>query len=91
MGSDRLRLNPAVELLPTAVGRLGDLNGAADIGDGLGLGDQLLSSSQFADDLLLCVADSLHGEVPGPIWPDEDSHSPWSIFRRPRQFIHARE
>ena len=22
---------------------------------------------------------------PGPVWPDEDSHSPWTDFRGPRQ------
>ena len=30
------------------------------------------------------MADSFHGEVPGPIWPDEDSHSPWTDFQGPR-------
>jgi hypothetical protein len=31
------------------------------------------------------VAGSFHGGVPGPVWPDEDSHSPWTDFRGPRQ------
>jgi hypothetical protein len=31
------------------------------------------------------VADSFHGGVPGPVWPDEDSHSPWTDFQGPRQ------
>ena len=67
------------------VSRRGDLNGAADVGDGLALGDQLLSGFELADDLLGSVVDGFHGEVPGPVWPDEDSHSPWSNFRGPPQ------
>ncbi|WP_191964884.1 transposase [Synechococcus sp. RSCCF101] len=31
------------------------------------------------------MTDSFHGEVPGPVWPVEDSHSPWTGFRGPRQ------
>jgi len=69
------------------VSRLGYLNGTADVGNGLALSDQLLSGFELADDLLGCVADSFHGEVPGPVWPDEDSHSPWTDFLGPRQFI----
>jgi hypothetical protein len=34
------------------------------------------------------VADAFHGEVPGPVWPDEDSHSPWTEFWGPRQCDH---
>ncbi len=49
-------------------------HGAADIVDALALRDQLLSGLGLADDLLGCVADEFHGEVPGPVWPDEDSH-----------------
>ena len=79
-----LGLHAAVLLLPAVVSRLGDLNGAADVGDGLALGSQLLSGLKLADDLLGCVADSFHGEVPGPVWPDEDSHSPWTDFQGPR-------
>jgi len=52
------------------------------------LGDQLLSGLELADDLLGCVAGSFHGEVPGPVWPDEDSHSAWTDSQGPRQ--HAR-
>ena len=80
-----LGLHAAVLLLPAVVGRMGHLNGAADIGDGLGLGDQLLSGFELADDLLGCVEDAFHGEVPGPVLPDEDSHSPWTDFRGPHQ------
>jgi len=72
------------------VGRLGHLNGTADIGDGLALGDQLLSGFELADDLLGCVADAFYCEVPGPVWPDEDSHSPWTDVRGPRQFLMPR-
>jgi hypothetical protein len=50
--------------------------------DGLALGDQLLSGLELPDDLLGCVTGSFHGGVPGPAWPDEDSHSPlrWTGF-----------
>ena len=53
-----------------------NLNGEAVIGDGVTQGDQLLSGFELADDLLRVVADSFHGEVPCPFWPDENSHSP---------------
>nr|WP_225323106.1 transposase [Synechococcus sp. RSCCF101] len=33
------------------------------------------------------MADSFHGEVPGPVWPVEDSHSPWTDFQGPRQEV----
>jgi hypothetical protein len=32
------------------------------------------------------VPGAFHGEVPGPVWPDEDSHSAWTGFRGPRHF-----
>jgi cobalamin synthase len=38
-----LTLRAPVLLLPAVVGRLGHLDGAADVGDVLALGDQLLS------------------------------------------------
>ena len=81
-----LGLHAPVLLFPAVVGRLGDLNGAADVGDGLALGDQLLSGLELADDLLGCVADAFHGEVPIPVWPDEGSHSPWTDPRGPRHW-----
>jgi len=34
------------------------------------------------------VAGSFHGGVPGPVWPDEDSHSPWTDSQGPRQTYH---
>jgi hypothetical protein len=30
------------------------------------------------------VPGAFHGEVPGPVWPDEDSHSPWIDCQGPR-------
>jgi len=39
---------------------------------------------ELADDLLRCVPGAFHGDVPGPVWPDEDSHSPWTGCRGPR-------
>jgi len=35
--------------------------------------------------LLRRVPGPFHGRVPGLVWPDEDSHSPWTSFRGPRQ------
>jgi hypothetical protein len=64
---------------------LTDLEGATDVGDGLALGNELLSDFELADDLLGCVAGSFHGGVPGPVWPAEDSHSPWTDSWGPRQ------
>ena len=49
-------------------------HGAADIGDGLALSNQLLRGFELADDLLGSVADAFYGEVPGPVWPNKDSH-----------------
>jgi hypothetical protein len=68
------------------VGGLRHLEDAADVDDGLALGDQLLRGQllrrslrlELADDLLESVSDSFHAGVPGPVWPDEDSHSPWT-------------
>ena len=81
-----LAMHAAILQPPAVVGRLGHLNGSADIGDGLALSDQLLSRFELADDLLGFVADAFHGEVPDPVWRDEDSHSPCTDFRGPRQF-----
>jgi hypothetical protein len=33
------------------------------------------------------VPGAFHGEVPGPVWPAEDSHSPWTGFRGPRHYV----
>jgi hypothetical protein len=74
------------------VGRLRHLDHAADVGDGLALGNQLLCRSllrrslrlELADDLLGCVPGAFHGRVPGLVWPAEDSHSPWTEFQGPR-------
>jgi len=66
------------------VGRLRHLDDAADVDDGLTLGDQLLGGLELADDLLRRVPGAFHGRVPGPVWPDEDSHSPWTDLRGPR-------
>ena len=80
-----LGLHTPVLLPPAVVGRLRHLDDAADVGDGLALGDQLLGGLELADDLLSCVPGAFHGRVPGPVWPAEDSHSPWTDFRGPRQ------
>ena len=62
------------------------IDDAADVGNGLALGDQLLGGLELADDLLRCVPSPFHGGVPAPLWPDEDSHSPRTAFRGLRQF-----
>ncbi len=64
------------QLTPAVVGRLGDFQNTADIGNGLALDDQLICSCELADDLLRRVTGSFHGGVPDPVWPDADSHSP---------------
>nr|WP_255440981.1 hypothetical protein [Synechococcus sp. HK01-R] len=73
-----LGLHPAVLLPPAVVGRLRHLDEAANLDDGLALGDQLLGGLELADDLLHRVPGPFHGEVPDPDWPDEPSHSPWT-------------
>ena len=59
--------------------RLGHLNGSADVGVVLTLGDQIFSSIEFADDLIGYVARSFHDELAGPVNPYEDSHLPWGL------------
>ena len=39
---------------------------------------------ELADDLLMCVAGSFHGEIPRPACPDENSHSRWTDIQGPR-------
>jgi len=80
-----LGLHSSVLLLAPVVGRLSDLDGATDIGNGHALSDQLLSGLELADDLLGCVGYSFHGGDPGPVLRDEDSRSPWNIFWEPCQ------
>ncbi len=47
-----------------------------------------LGSFELADDLLGGMPGAFHGRVPGPVWPDEDSHSPWTDHQGPRH-IHC--
>ena len=73
--------------------RLCHLDDAANVGDGIALSDQLLGGPllrrclglELADDLLRCVPGAFHGRVTDPVWPAQDSHSPWTGFRGPRQ------
>ncbi len=71
---------PAILLSPAVIRRLRHLDDTADLDEGLDLGDQLLGSFELADDQLRCVPGPFHDEVPGPVWPAEDSHSPWTGF-----------
>jgi len=38
--------------------------------------------------LIRCVPGAFHGRVPGPVWPAEGSHSPWTGFRGPLQSLY---
>ena len=69
MGSARLRLHPAIELLPAVISRGRHLQGTAHIGHALALVEELLSSAQLADDLLGSVTLAFHGASPGQVWP----------------------
>ena len=51
------------------VGSRRNLQGPADVADGLALVEHLLGLSELADDLLGLVAGVLHGASPGPVWP----------------------
>jgi hypothetical protein len=73
----------ALELAPAVVRGLGRFQGSTEVGDGLALGDQLLSGLELPNDLLGCVEGSFHAGVPGQVWPDEDSHSPWTDSQGP--------
>jgi len=42
---------------------------------GLALGNHLLGHFELADDLLGSMHGAFHNRVPGPDWPEEDSHS----------------
>ena len=80
-----LGLHPAVLLPPAVLSRLRHLDDTADLDDGLALGDQLLGGSELADDLFCRLAGAFCDEIFGPVWPDEESHSPWTDLRGPRQ------
>jgi len=58
--------------------RLCHLDVAADLDVSPANSDQLLGGLELADDLLGCLAGLFHGGVPGPVWPYEDSQSPWT-------------
>jgi hypothetical protein len=55
-----------------------------------GLGNQLVSRFELADVLLRCVAGAFHGGVPGPVWPEEHSHSSWTDFWGTRLHVQQR-
>jgi len=76
---------PAILLSPAVIRRLRHHDETADLDEGLDLGDQLLGSCELADDQHRCVPGPFHGEIPGPVWPAEDTHSPWTGFPDPGQ------
>lgn len=51
----------------------------------MALVEVLLRGALLSDDLLGGVVPAFHGASPGPVWPNEDSHSPWTDLRGPRQ------
>jgi len=66
------------------VGGQEDLENSAGVHNCLGLSKPLVSRFELANDLFRSVPGSLRGEVPGPVWPDEDSQSPWNTSKGPR-------
>ena len=68
------------------VGGLCHLDDAADVCDGLALGDQLLGGLELGDDLLGCLPGAFHGPVTGPVWPAEESQHPGAVSG-----VHVRE
>ena len=83
--SGLLGLHAPILLPPAVVGRLRHLHDMAYVGNGLAVGDQLFGGFELADDQFRCVPGAFHGRVPGPVWSAENSHSPWTGFRIPRQ------
>ena len=69
MAYGRLRLHPAVQLLPPVIGSCSNLQSSTDISDGLALVKQLFRGAQLADDLLGVVAFNFHGASHGQFWP----------------------
>lgn len=57
-------LHAAVVLIPAVESRLGNLDSAADISEGLALSIPLLGGLELAKYLLGCVADACYEEVP---------------------------
>jgi len=80
-------IHSTVELPPAVVGGLGDFENSAGVRNCLALSKQLVSRFELADDLFGYVPGAFHGGVPGPVWPDEDSHSPWTDFWGPRHSV----
>ena len=68
--------------------RSGGGNDAAEVSDGVAVGNQRLDDCDLADDLPGCVPGGFHVGVPGPIRTDENSHSPWTDIQSPRQIMY---
>ena len=45
----------ALLLLPAVAGRLGHIDGTANVGEGLAIGEQLFGDFELADDLASCM------------------------------------
>jgi len=45
----------------------------------------MVSRFELEDVLFGCMTGAFHGALPGPVWPYEVSHSPWTDFWGPRQ------
>jgi len=61
------------------VGRLRHLDGTAGLDNSSTLYDQLLSGRELEDDLFRRVPAVFDDRDPTPVWPVENSHSPWTI------------
>jgi len=80
-----LSLHTAIKVAPAVIDGLRHLLFSAEVDNGRAQGGQLLSGFELADNLLGFVAGSFHGGLAGSGWPDEDSHSPWTVLGEPRQ------
>ena len=62
-----LGLHPAILLPPAVVGRLRNLDDAAELDNGPALGDQLVSDLELGNDLFVRVPGPFRGEDTGPV------------------------
>jgi len=80
MGTDRLHLNPVVQLLSAVIGRSQYLKSAADIGHGMDLIEDLQSDSQLSNDLHGSVALAFHGLLLANSGQLGGPHKDWFSF-----------
>jgi len=66
------------------VGGLEGHESSAGVRNCMALNKQMISRFELADDLFGYVPGAIHVDVPDPVWPVEDSRSPWTVFWGPR-------